>query len=115
MRVLVTGGAGFVGSNLAVVYENIPPGLIKTGTSTATITQTATAASNGNTACLTQNINLSRSGKGTSSGCTKSFWIHPTIRSTFVTTPKAVGDLPRAPCARRSGWPPLNAPACRPA
>ena len=54
------------GSNLAVVFEGIPPGLIKAGSSTATIVQTATGNSNGNTACVTQNIDLSRSGKGKS-------------------------------------------------
>ena len=51
--------------NLAVVFESIQPGYLKSGTSKATITQTAGGASNGNTACVTQNIKLVGSGKGT--------------------------------------------------
>ena len=52
-----------IGSNLAVVFQSIQPGLIKNATSTATISQTATGVSNGNTACVTQDISLSHSGK----------------------------------------------------
>ncbi|HXJ48088.1 MAG TPA: hypothetical protein VNF91_02855, partial [Candidatus Acidoferrum sp.] len=43
--------------NVAIVFEAIQPNLnLYAATSTATITQTATGASNGNTACVTQNI-----------------------------------------------------------
>ena len=55
-------------NNLAIVFESIKPSsMLTTATSTATIKQTATGASNGNTACVTQNIKLVRSGTGTTS------------------------------------------------
>jgi hypothetical protein len=46
--------------NRAVVYENIlkTSGLTQTASSTASITQQATGATNGNTACVTQNIKM---------------------------------------------------------
>ncbi len=50
------------GDNLAIVFENIRPGPSQ-ATSKATITQTASGASNGNTACVTQNVKLKRSGR----------------------------------------------------
>ena len=48
------------GPNMAVVYENAGKqfGLTQTATSTASITQQVTSGSNGNTACVTQNINI---------------------------------------------------------
>ena len=51
------------GNNVAIVFEDIDLGLTR-ATSTATITQTATGALNGNMACVTQNVKLSRSGTG---------------------------------------------------
>ena len=53
------------GNNLAIVFESIErlPGRINSATQTATITQVAAGASNRNTACVTQNVRLNRSGK----------------------------------------------------
>ena len=47
-------------NNVAVVYENEPKssGLTQSASATASITQQATGATNGNEACVTQNINV---------------------------------------------------------